>query len=76
MPCFPTKNNIFLVFMHCFLFKFSKLAIFSIDSGNLGGSRYLMVAFHALRLQEKISMPLMLQVMQQSVFQLQRPASD
>ena len=35
-----------------------------------------MVAFHALRLQKKISMPLVLQVVQQSVFQLQRPASD
>ena len=35
-----------------------------------------MVAFHALQLQKKISMPLVLQVVQQSVFQLQHPASD
>ena len=35
----------------------------------------MMVAFHALRLQKKISMPLVLQVVQQSVFELQRPAS-
>ena len=35
----------------------------------------MMVAFHAVRLQKKISM-LVLQVVQQSVFQLQRPASD
>ena len=37
----------------------------------------MMVAFHILRLQKKISMLLVLQVVQQqSVFQLQRPASD
>ena len=62
--------------MPCFCLNFSKLAIFSIESGNYGGGRYMMVAFHALRLQKKISMPLVLQVVQQSVFQLQRPASD
>ena len=35
-----------------------------------------MVSFYALWLQKKLSMPLVLQVVQQSVFELQRPASD
>ena len=35
-----------------------------------------MVAFHALPLQKKIGMLLILLEVQQSVFQLQRPASD
>ena len=67
------KNSIFLVFMPCFCLNFSKLAIFSIAGGKwqVPDGR-----FHALRLQKKISMPLVLQVVQQSVFQLQRPASD